>query len=224
MGQKIFAIQMFFIGLFCALLARDYLGTNFIVSLIIGFVGGGAIFGVAMGLAPRVVFYGLVALYTFIGFSIARSYEWGVIETIVVSLFAGGLGWAANLRMAQDIYFSKTDPEPADDAKQGSDAGALLEGEEKSELFFDAVRCYRCAFIPAKTYERICRDIDENAGGRARAGQPIPVSEIAQKPVSKINADDQAAIVNLSELGLLTDREWANAQRILDKAIEAGSL
>lgn len=224
MGQKVFAVQMFFIGLFCALLARDYLGTNFIVSVIIGFVGGAVGLGLAMGLAPRLVFYGLVALYAFGGFSIARSYEWGVLETIVLTLFAGGLGWVANLRLAQDIYFSRTDAEPVESATAGPNTRELLEHEDKSELFFDAARAYRKGLIPSKTYERICRIIDEQAGGRKRAGQPTPLSEMTPKANPEINADDQAAIVNLSELGLITDREWSEASRILDRAVERGTL
>lgn len=224
MGQKVFTIQMFFIGVFGALLARDYLGTNFIVSLLVGFIGGGAVFGFMIALAPRIMFYGLVLFYAFGGFSIARSYEWSAIETIVITLVAGGLGWGANLRLAQDAYFSRTAAEPSESQTANINTKELLEHEDKSELFFDAARAYRSGFIHAKTYERVCRVIDAQAGGRKRTDQPTPVSEINQKPISEIGDDDQAAVVNLSELGLLKEQEWAESQRRLDKAIEAGAL
>lgn len=224
MGQKVFAIQLFFIGVIGALLSRDYLSTNFIVSVLIGFFGGGAVFGLAMALAPRVMFFGLVALYALGGFSTAQNFEWGVIETIVLTLFAGGLGWAANVSIAQDAYFSRTDANTTSMSDTVSNTKELLEHEEKSELFFDAARCYRKGLIGAKAYERICVVIEEQASGRKRAGQPTPVSEMAQKPNSEFNSDDQMAIVNLRELGLVSDREWAEAQQLLDTAIEAESI
>lgn len=93
--------------------------------------------------------------------------------------------------------------------------------EEKSKLFADAARAYETGLISSQTYRRVCGVIEKHGSGDSNGCLPRHIEDLKQRKKADINGDDQAALVNLRELGLIDDDEWEVVTSGLDAAHSA---
>jgi hypothetical protein len=217
MGQKVFGFQILFIGFYFAAAINYLTGANPLVSILAGLVLGGGCFGLLMALLPRAMFYGLVVAYFVAGVALAQYLNWGIFETLVIGVFTAGLGWAANMGVAQDAFFSRAESETEDTAADQVPIASVMEIESQKELLDAAMRAFKYSLVSEKVYKRMCREICELASGTPGPNQPFPPSEIGDRKLAALSDDERYAILELSELHLIRRREWEEVAQKMDQ-------
>ena len=217
MVEKVFGFQILFFGLMFSGIVEWLTGAGWLASLIGGVILGGGLFMFLMAMFPRAMFFGMVAVYAVLGFMLADYFEFSWFSTLLTMAFAAGLGWLANVELAQDSYFHQLDAkeEQEKEEREKNPTKALLKDEDAGELLQQAERAFATRLITRDMYARITAEILQNARGGKNA-KARPAADIPAKPRSAFGVDDKMALVSLSECNLIRPDEWPGIAETAD--------